>query len=141
MVRAARFGADFEAYRAASKDALVGIVQIETKEILAELDAVAAIDGVDVLFVGPLDLSLALGTYDQPDHPRFLEAVGATAAAARKAGKAAGVLLRSPEEFPTYHELGFRLIACGSDSGFVSSGARNTAESLKRLCSASSKKA
>jgi 4-hydroxy-2-oxoheptanedioate aldolase len=136
MVRAAGFGADFNDYCARSKERLVGIVQVETKEILDSLDAVAAIDGVDVLFVGPTDLSFALGTFGQAHHPRFLEAIEATAVAARKAGKSAGILLPSVEEFNLYLELGFRFIACGSDIGFVNSGARKMIEDLRRLGSA-----
>lgn len=132
LVRAARFGREFEAYHAGAKDNLVGIVQVETEEVLESLDTIAAIDGVDVLFVGPLDLSIALGTFGQADHPRFREALDATAKAAKKAGIAAGVLLRSTEEFRKYHELGFRFIACGSDSGFVNNGAHKTLKELKR---------
>jgi len=136
MVRATGFGANFNAYYVNSKQHLVGIVQVETKEILDSLDAVAAIDGVDVLFIGPTDLALALGTFGQAHHPRFLGAIEAAAAAARKAGKAAGILLPSLEEFNTYYERGFRFLACGSDVGFVNSGARKMAEDLGRLRSA-----
>ena len=133
MIRAARFGADFEDYYANHKKNLVCIVQVETAEILDSLDSVAAIDGVDVLFVGPTDLSLALGVYGQPDHPKFVEAVKATADAAATAGKAAGILLKDPDEFERYYDFGFRFIACGSDGVFVQNGATRTAETLKRL--------
>ena len=109
----------------------MGIIQIETKECLAELDEIAAIDGVDVLFVGPSDLSLSLGILQQWDHPRFIEAVKATGAAAQKAGKAAGVLFPSPSQYDFYYECGFRFIACGSDTTFLQSGAMNMAQRLE----------
>ena len=131
--RAARFGADFDEYYANHKKNLVCIIQIETTEILDSLDSVAATDGVDVLFVGPTDLSIALGVYGKPDHPKFIEAVKATADAAAKEGKAAGILLKSPEEFKKYYDFGFRFIACGSDGGFVQDGASKMAENLKQL--------
>ncbi len=140
LVRANCFGIEFDEYYASSKERLIGIVQVETREILACLDAVAAIEGVDVLFVGPTDLSLALGTYGRPDHPRYLEAIEATAAAARKAGKAAGILLPGLEEFSTYYDRGFRFIACGSDVGFVNMGARTMVEELRQLRAAGSTK-
>ena len=133
MNRAARFGANFEEYFANHQKNLVCIVQIETVEILDSLDAVASTDGVDVLFVGPTDLSIALGVYGKPDHPKFVEAIKATADAAVKAGKAAGILLKNPEEFKRYYDFGYRFIACGSDGGFVQNGACKTLESLKQL--------
>jgi len=133
MVRATNFGSDFKEYYSNQKKNLVCIVQIETEEILDSLDSVAAIDGVDVLFVGPMDLSVALGVFGQPDHPKFIDAIKATADAAIKEGKAAGILLQKQEEFEKYYELGFRFIACGSDSGFVKDGACKTVERLNEL--------
>jgi 4-hydroxy-2-oxoheptanedioate aldolase len=133
MVRATNFGSDFSEYYAGQKKNLVCIVQVETEEILNCLDAVAATDGIDVLFIGPMDLSVALGVFGQPDHPKFINAVRATADAAIKEGKAAGVLLQKPEEFEKYHKYGFRFIACGSDSGFVQDGACKMAARLNVL--------
>jgi 4-hydroxy-2-oxoheptanedioate aldolase len=133
MVRATNFGSDFSEYYANQKKNLVCIVQIETEGILNSLDAVAAIDEIDVLFVGPMDLSIALGVFGQLDHPRFMDALKATAAAAAKEGKAAGILLQNPEEFKKYYELGFRFIACSSDSSFVRIGACKMAERLNEL--------
>ena len=133
MVRATNFGPDFNEYYANQKKNLVCIVQIETEEILNSLDSVVAIDEIDVLFVGPMDLSIALGVFGQPDHPRFVDALKATADAAVKEGKAAGILLQKPEEFQRYYELGFRFIACGSDSSFVRDGACKIAERLNEL--------
>ena len=133
MVRATNFGSGFDEYYANQKKNLVCIVQIETEEILDSLDSVAAIEEIDVLFVGPMDLSMALGVFGQPDHPRFVDALKATADAAIKNGKAAGILLQNPDEFKKYYELGFRFLACGSDMGFVKNGACKTAERLSDL--------
>ena len=133
MIRATQFGANFKHYFGPGQADLVGIVQVETEEILGSLDAVAGLDGVDVLFIGPMDLSIALGAFEQKEHPRFLDALQRTAAAAKKAGKAAGVLLSSPEEFPRYRDLGYQLIACGADSAFVAAGARKALADLNQL--------
>ncbi len=133
MVRATNFGSDFGEYFTHHKKNLVCIIQIETEEILDSLDTVAATDGIDVLFVGPMDLSIALGVFGQPDHPKFIDAIRATADAATKEGKAAGILLQKPEEFEKYYELGFRFIACGSDSSFVKDGAYKTIERVNEL--------
>jgi 4-hydroxy-2-oxoheptanedioate aldolase len=137
MVRATNFGANSADYLASSKDTLVGIVQVESEQVLNCLDDIAAIDGIDVLFVGPSDLSMALGVFGQLDHPRFVEALKTTAAAAKKAGKATGVLMRDPQEFKKYHDLGYRFIACGADATFVASGARTMVSTLNSLRAAS----
>jgi 4-hydroxy-2-oxoheptanedioate aldolase len=106
---------------------------VEGKEILSNLDDIAAIDGIDILFVGPSDLSMALGIFGELDHPRFIEALKTTVAAAEKAGKATGILMRGPEEFNKYHDLGFRFLACGADATFVASGAQNLVGTLSDL--------
>jgi 2-keto-3-deoxy-L-rhamnonate aldolase RhmA len=136
MVRATGFGQHFTQYYEESRDNILGIAQIETVEVLNHLDEVAAIDGVDVLFVGPADLSMELGIFGQFDHPRFKEAVAKTVAAAEKAGKAAGILFFNPAEYTHYHNPGIRFIACGSDATFVAEGARTLAQKLHSLRSA-----
>lgn len=135
MVRATQFGANFQEYFEHTQHQLVGVIQIETVGILNSLNEVANINGVDVLFVGPLDLSIALGVAGQTTHPKFLEAAKATAEAAKQAGKQAGILMKSPQEFDQYYDLGFRLIACGSDAGFVRTGAVNTLKELNQQLS------
>lgn len=133
MVRATGFGQHFTTYWQGEDQNILGIVQIETKEILEHLDEVAALDGVDVLFIGPADLSMALGIFNQFEHPLFKEAVDATIAAAKRAGKATGILLFNSEDYAMYHEMGIRMIACGADASFVAEGARRTQAELGRL--------
>jgi 4-hydroxy-2-oxoheptanedioate aldolase len=129
--RATRFGSDFDRYREWAAKGIVGIVQVETEPILSCLEEVASVAGVDVLFVGPRDLSAALDVLGQLDHPRFLEALAAVLAACRKHGKSAGILFAEPSELPAYHEMGFRFLACGSDGGFVTGKARGTVAALR----------
>ncbi|GHB88217.1 HpcH/HpaI aldolase family protein [Persicitalea jodogahamensis] len=133
MVRATQFAQNFDSYYQNSRENLLGVVQIETAEVLNHLDEVANIDGVDVLFIGPADLSMELGIFGQFDHPMFKEAVQNTIAAAQKAGKATGILFFNPEEYHNYHQLGIRLIACGADATFVANGARAMAQKLAEM--------
>lgn len=133
MVRATRFGKDFNDYFKNAKDNILGIVQIETAEVLNHLEAVATIDGIDVLFIGPSDLSMELGIFGQFDHPLFRDALKATVSAAKKADKATGILLFNPDDYRMYHDLGIRFIACGSDATFVAEGARNMAAKLNAV--------
>ena len=129
-VRATNYGKQLDEYYQGVKDNLLGVIQIETLESLKNLEGIAAIDGVDVLFIGPADLTMALGIFWQFDHPQYQKALKATAAAAEKAGKAAGVLMADPAQYEMYYKLGFRFLACGSDATFVNKGAATMAAQL-----------
>jgi 4-hydroxy-2-oxoheptanedioate aldolase len=122
MVRASGFGKNFAEYYSSANENILGVVQIETPEALKHLDEIAAIDGVDVLFIGPADLTMSLGIFGQFDHHLFTDAVNATVAAAKKAGKAVGILIFNPDEYNRYYEMGIRMIACGADATFVAQG-------------------
>lgn len=133
MNRASGFGSDFGRYFASAKDTLLTVLQIEGKESVRNLDAIAATEGCDVLFVGPTDLSQSLGIMGQLEHPMFVEAVKATADAARRHKKAAGILARGPEDCRRYWDLGYRFIACNSDGGLLNHAARHLAGSLRSV--------
>jgi 4-hydroxy-2-oxoheptanedioate aldolase len=130
MLRATDFGQSFEEYYAGYKDNVLGIIQIETLESLNHLDEIANIDGVDILFVGPADMSLALGVFRQYDHPKYMETLERVRDAAMKAGKATGTLLRHSGEYEKYYNLGYRLLGCGADSVFVLQGALDMVKDL-----------
>lgn len=130
MVRATQFGKNFEDYYEFAKNNLLGIIQIETIESLNHLDEIANIEGADVLFLGPADLSLALGIFGQWDHPLFVEAVQKIGDAATKAGKAAGTIFFDINQYDFFYKHGFRFLASGSDMTFLSQGARNMASAL-----------
>ncbi len=131
IVRASGFGRHFSDYYRDQNENILGVMQVETIEVLEHLNEVAAIDAVDVLFVGPADLSMALGVFGQFDHPEFKKALGATVSAARNAGKAAGILLSNPDDYTVYQDMGMQMIACGADTTFVEHGARAIVDKLK----------
>lgn len=130
MVRATDFGQHFSDYYKNAKENILGILQIETVEALDHLNEIAAIENIDVLFIGPGDLSMALGIYGQFHHPLFKEAIQATVNAAKSAGKTTGILLFNSDDYSTYYEMGIRFIACGADMTFVVNGARTMADKL-----------
>ena len=90
---------------------------------MTNAEAMAAIDGVDVLFVGPADLSHALGVPGRFTDPTFVQAIESVAEAAGKHGKAAGILLKGSQDVPAYLDRGYTFIGLGSDGGWVGSGA------------------
>ena len=103
---------------------IVGIVQIESIGGLAAVDDIAALDEVDVLFVGPADLTHSLGIPGRFDEPAYLDALRAVVAACRTHGKAAGILIYDAAGLPPLLDLGFTFIGLGSEGAFVSAGAR-----------------
>jgi len=109
----------------------VGIYQIESPAAVSNADAMAALDGVDVLFVGPTDLSHAMGIPGRFDEPAFVEALRTVSAATERAGKAAAILLRTADDAPRYVDLGYRFIGIGSDLNFVIDGARGVVSAVK----------
>lgn len=123
--RTGRFGQVSMADLAAEDDHLVGVVQVETLGALAELPAIAAIDGVDALFVGPGDLSYALGCPGRLDDARYQAALRAVLDACAGADCSPGVLVSNAAEARHHLDLGFRFIAVGSDGGFVMNSARS----------------
>jgi 2-dehydro-3-deoxyglucarate aldolase/4-hydroxy-2-oxoheptanedioate aldolase len=104
-----------ELARDANRDHFVAI-QVETLGALDEADAIAAIDGVDLLFVGPADLSQALGVLGQPDHEKVWTAIDRVAQACRRHGKAWGIVPASPPFADRCVEMGCRMLTFGSDA-------------------------
>jgi 4-hydroxy-2-oxoheptanedioate aldolase len=103
---------------------LVGIIQIESASAVEHAAEIAALDGADVLFVGPTDLSHSLGIPGQFTSPVYQAALERVVSASNAAGKATGILLRDVATLPRHLELGFRFIGLGSDDAFVAEGAR-----------------
>ncbi len=104
----------------------VGIVQIESRDGVAAAADMAAIDGIDVLFVGPADLSHALGIRGQLDHPDFETAITTVADAARAHGKAAGIMLWKPDEAVRYSALGYTFFSLSTDGALLNAAVRTS---------------
>lgn len=94
---------------------------------------IAKVDGVDVLFIGPLDLSLNVGMPKKFDDPNYMELLKTVAKNANVAGKAAGILLPSIDLVERIYDIGYRFIAVGSDSGMIANGMRNNAKALAKF--------
>jgi 2-keto-3-deoxy-L-rhamnonate aldolase RhmA len=122
---ASRYGAELSSYlRTANSETLVG-VQIETREALENLEAIATTPGVDILFVGPQDLTLSLGLMDDRRNPIVREAMRTVVEACEKHGKIPGTLVIDPEEKRVAVELGFRFVSLASDVRFLLDGAKS----------------
>ena len=105
-------------------------IQIEDVEALDELDGIAAVEGIDILFIGPADLTFSMGIPLQLDHPRYREAVACIAAAAAKNGKWWGLPVPNGEAVTRYVEQGARFLNLGGDYGMLREGFRATRETF-----------
>lgn len=102
---------------------ILGIVQVETPGAVREAAAIAAIDGVDVLFVGPADLSHSLGIPGRFDDQRYTGALRAVIDACAAHGKAAGILVYDPAAVAGLVEQGFRFVGIGGAGALLAEGA------------------
>jgi len=118
MHRASRHGTVPDYHRRAASEICV-VVQIETVEALANLPAIAAVPGVDSLFIGPADLSASMGHLGNITHPDVLAKLRDGAAACRAAGKPVGIVGANPEIVATFLEFGFTWVAVSSDVGMM----------------------
>lgn len=119
------FGSFAGGLQDADEDQPFLMCQIESRQAVEDIEAIAATPGVDVLLIGPADLSADLGLYGQPEHPEFIDACQRVADAASQAGIAAGFVSLAPAQQERLAELGFTVFLVGSDTRWLLDGARN----------------
>lgn len=107
-------------------DRTLVVAQIETERGLAEVEEIAAVDGIDVLWVGHFDLSNFMGIPAQFDNPAFLQAMQRVADVAKKHGKAAGFMATDPAWVDRVKAMGYTMLAVGTDVSLL-------ADATKRL--------
>jgi 4-hydroxy-2-oxoheptanedioate aldolase len=125
--------ADADTYLLGANAAIVTLAMIETKAAMANLDAIAAVPGIDALFVGPSDLSIGLsdGIELDPHSATVERAPDDILAACRKAGKIAGLYCANGARAAAAARRGFRFLAVGSDLAFLRAGAAAELKALK----------
>ena len=131
--RAAGFGRFAAEYWKRANAEILVIVQIETAEALREVDAMLTVPGVDVVFVGPTDLSAALGHVGDPKHPEVVEAIATIERAARKAGVALGTISRNWDEVKALYARGYHMVTLGSDAALVTQHAAAMVKAFREM--------
>jgi 4-hydroxy-2-oxoheptanedioate aldolase len=126
--RAFGFGADAGRMPTAHEDICL-ILQIESRKGLDTIESIAAIDGVDALFIGPSDLAAALGHLGNPAHSEVQAAIADALARIAKAGKPAGIFATA-ENAKHYLAAGVSLVSLGTDSGLLSRAAKSLRQSV-----------
>ena len=116
--RATRFGRVKDYFKRVEEELCV-LVQVETRLGLDNLEAIAATDGVDGVFIGPADLSAGLGHLGDMAHPEVKKSIDDAIGRIRKAGKAPGILTAVEAEARHYLEIGCLFVAVGADVGLL----------------------
>ena len=100
-------------YLPVANDETCVVVQIESSEGIANMDAIAAVEGVDVVFAGPADLSAALGVIGQTQHPKVLDFLASFPQRVGVHGKVAGITMQKLEHVRRSYDEGYRFINTG----------------------------
>lgn len=114
-----------------ANDAIVGVIQIENRHAVEQIKDIAAVPGVDVLFIGPRDLSHDLGVPGDLDAPVFRDALRQVLAAADAVGVAVGILAPNAVAAKRYRDEGFRFIGVGSDATLLAGAAADVVRSVR----------
>jgi len=129
--RSSRY-AQIDDYPNRCQDEMCVLVQIETKIALDNLESIAAVKGVDGIFIGPGDLSADLGYLGKPGHPEVVKIIDNAIARIRACGKPAGILTGDESFAKHFIEQGCMFVAVGSDIGLLSKGAKTLVQNLGR---------
>ena len=128
--RSSRFGR-VKDYHTRAAEELCVLLQVETTHAMGNLEAIAGVEGVDGIFIGPGDLSADMGRLGQPGHPEVDEAVRDAIRRIRACGKAPGVLTGDEKLARGYVEAGALFVAVGSDTGLLVKGSEQLAQRFK----------
>ena len=130
MVRASRFGAHADYTGGAHEDLLL-IAQVEHRDTVDNIAEIAAVEGIDALFLGPNDLAGSMGLLEQNDHPDVLAMCERVEDEVLKSGRWFGSIVRPTRSAQELHERGCRLIAGPSDIGLFLVGAKAAREEFR----------
>jgi 4-hydroxy-2-oxoheptanedioate aldolase len=128
--RASRYGRVTD-YLNKADDEICLLVQVETKSALEQIEAIASVEGIDGVFIGPADLSASLGHLGTAQHPDAQTAIQDAARRLAAIGKAAGILTGVEAEARRYIEWGYNFVAVGTDTVLLARTADNLAKSFK----------
>jgi 4-hydroxy-2-oxoheptanedioate aldolase len=128
--RASRYGRVKDYLKNASSEICV-LVQVETREAMAQLEAIASVDGIDGVFIGPNDLAASYGHIGNWGHPEVQAALEDAVKRLKKVGKPAGILTPNEEEAKRFIDWGYTFVAVGADVGLLARHADALAKRFK----------
>ena len=128
--RATRFGRVKDYAKRAHEEICV-LVQVETQTALDSLEKIAAVDGVDGVFIGPADLHASLGYAGETNNPKVMPVIDDAIKRIRKAGKAPGILTGVEADAKRWIQCGGLFVAVGADTGVLARGSEALAAKFK----------
>ena len=128
--RASRYGR-VPGYLTKANAEICVLVQVETRAALDQIDAIAAVDGIDGVFIGPSDLAASLGHLGNPQHADVQRAIENGVKRLKVVGKPAGILTGNEEEARRYIGWGYLFVAVGADVGLLARNADALAKKFK----------
>jgi 4-hydroxy-2-oxoheptanedioate aldolase len=128
--RASRYGR-VPGYLTKANDEICVLVQVETRASLDQIEAIAKVDGVDGVFIGPSDLAASLGHLGNPQHADVQAAMKNAVERLTAVGKPAGILTGNEDEARRYIDWGYLFVAVGSDVGLLAKSADTLAKKFK----------
>jgi 4-hydroxy-2-oxoheptanedioate aldolase len=120
--RASRFGRVKDYARRAAEEICV-LVQVENQQAIDNIESIAAVDGIDGVFIGPADLHASLGYMGEISNPKVMPVIDEAIKRIRKCGKAPGILTPSEDNAKRQLSLGAQFVAVGNDIGLLARGA------------------
>jgi 2-dehydro-3-deoxyglucarate aldolase/4-hydroxy-2-oxoheptanedioate aldolase len=130
IARAHGYGLHFAEAMRSANDRVAVIAQIEHIDAVHDIDAIAAVDGLDALFVGPYDLSASMGLTGQTDHPDVQAAIERVTAACR-GKRPLGIFGATPEAVRPHRDAGYSLLAVGMDLMHLTGAVREMAAAVR----------
>jgi 2-keto-3-deoxy-L-rhamnonate aldolase RhmA len=118
--RAAGYGRDTAEYLKRANEEILVILQVETPEAIQNLEEIGKVPGVDMLFIGPMDLATSMGHFANPAHPEVQAAIAKVEAKAKALGVPLGTISGSWEQAKGLYDRGYQLITLISDSVLIS---------------------
>src|SRR6478672_11699380 len=128
--RASRYGR-VSGYLTKANAEICVLVQVETRAALDQIDAIAAVDGIDGVFIGPSDLAASLGHLGNPQHADVQKAMENAVKRLKAVGKPAGILTGNEDEARRYIDWGYLFVAVGADVGLLARNADALAKKFK----------
>lgn len=113
-----------------ANDSVISIIHIEGMEGINNLSEIVKVDGIDVIFLGPYDLSQSCGVPGEVDHPKVVKAMKEAVEVAQKYGKSVGTFTESPEKAKMWKDIGVQYISYAVDVGIVMNAFKDITKQL-----------